>query len=163
MQCAPSSSGLLSSGLHCYSILSHPILNGTPRRTWLRLYFVYALMALRGLTDVFHMENDNMLYVDVAEVKKAARHCGLQIGAEARNLFFPPKDGDRQFIILGTCYFRDAQALGAMVENHLKFWEMGKDRARAAMKGEMWINDMSLSAQYVSFAGAVFFFFCRVC
>ena len=52
-------------------------------------------MAERGLTDVFHMENDNMIYVDVAKVKRAARHCGLKVGAEARNLFFPPKQGDR--------------------------------------------------------------------
>jgi len=94
-----------------------------------RFFYVETLMRTRGLEDVIHLENDVMLYEDVAALLPVLRGNFAHVAAtfDAPNRCVP-----------GFVYFRDAAALTPLVEmlNEL----LGEPHAA-------W-NDMTLIAEY---------------
>jgi hypothetical protein len=102
-----------------------------------RLYALYQLMHVYGLRDVIHVENDQMLYGDVAAAAAAAKACGVDLAMTRIGRRMAP----------AVVYARNASALKGMLDFMLEAISGGPDHA-TAVAGTGWVTDMSLTAAY---------------
>ena len=117
------------------------------RFTMERFFHILRFMELYRLEDVFHLENDNLIYFNTAKyAQTAARSCNLKIGMQARELL-DAKRPNRQFMIAGTVYIKDANALRVVLEYNLRILKRGKSFLLSKLKHKS-VNDMSLMAMY---------------
>ncbi len=111
-----------------------------------RFFYVHALMKLYNLKDVFHLENDNLIYIDIGLYARNARECSMSLGVQARELL-DPKRPKRQFLIAGTVYIKDTDALRMLLKYIISTLQKGVKYLHSRL-GHHQINDMSLMALY---------------
>ena len=112
-----------------------------------RFYHILRFMEIYNLQDVFHLENDNMLFINTDEyVKHVASKCNLQFGLQARELL-DSRRSNRQFLIAGTVYIKNANALRKILNYNLNLLKKGKSFLAARLKHGS-VNDMTLLAIY---------------
>lgn len=104
-----------------------------------RLLSVYAYMKYTGTSNVFHVENDNMIYVDLLQLSKRMNACGVK--------FSIPRAAIDQ-AVTSFIYARTAEAIEHFAQWCVHVFRMGPDRAVRYLNTQ-WINDMTLGAQYL--------------
>ena len=135
--------GLLARLKDVFFVSGNMGVNGNPAdfnlRTLSRMFMVRAYMAGVGRKRrVFHVENDNPVYVDVRTLDKAYKECGYRIASPIRSM---------QFFVLGFAYIADEAALTDMVQFYVDTMAKGVEKVRKQL-GSEWINEMSLTASY---------------
>ena len=114
--------------------------------TMARLFYVHKLMTDLKLTKVFHLENDNLIYFSIDKYATSAEQCKLKVGLEARELLDDTRPA-RQFLIAGTMYIHDANALKAVLDYSIDLLKLGVRHIKKKLKHSQ-INDMTLLALY---------------
>jgi hypothetical protein len=102
-----------------------------------RLWALHGLMASYRLADVVHVENDQMLYGDVAAVVAAARTCGVRLAMTRIGKRMAP----------AVVYAANASALGELLTFMADAIKSGPDAA-SALVGTGWVTDMTLTAAF---------------
>jgi hypothetical protein len=115
-------------------------------RTSARIVYVLAYMKATGLRRVFHVENDNLIYVPLHNLADAIDACQGQSVACGRR-------SDTE-LALGFMYIADHTVLQPLVDFWIKCYSMGKPGLQQLFLQHMnlhtyeWVNDMSLSNLY---------------
>lgn len=104
-----------------------------------RLLSVYAYMNYSGISNVFHIENDNMLYVDLFKLSERMNTCGVK--------FAIPRAAVNQ-AVTSFIYVQTSKSMEHFIEWCVNIFRLGPDKAVQYLKTE-WINDMTLGAQYL--------------
>jgi hypothetical protein len=109
-----------------------------------RLLSIYIYMKKTAQMHVFHIENDNMLYVDLHKLNKRMNECGVNLAV--------PKAAKNQAII-SFIYIKNVHALEQFVKWCLRVFHLGR---RGAIKflNTSSINDMTLTARYLELRGS---------
>ena len=103
-----------------------------------RLLAVYALMENFDLADVFHVENDNLVYFAAETMLHAMNVCDVQFAVPFVSI---------RLAVVGCAFFRSADVLLPFVEFATKVFLMGRDKAVEYL-GTEWVNDMSLLGMF---------------
>lgn len=103
-----------------------------------RLLAVYVLMETFDLTDVFHVENDNLVYFAAETVLHAMNVCDVQFAVPFVSV---------RLAVVGCAFFRNSDALLPFVEFATNVFLMGRDKAVEYL-GTEWVNDMSLLGMF---------------
>jgi hypothetical protein len=112
-----------------------------------RFYHILRFMEIYDVHDIFHLENDNMLFINTAEyVDHVASKCNLEFGLQARELL-DTRRPNRQFLIAGTVFIKNANALRKILNYNLNLLQKGKSFLAARLKHSS-VNDMTLMAIY---------------
>jgi len=124
--------------------MMQPTINGKSNldftsHTMVRVVAVHQLMMVHNLQRVVHIENDQMVYGSIQEVKAAADGCGIRLALT--------KLGAR--LSFATMYVRDAAALKAMLDWILDAISHGTDHAILVAQTQ-WVTDMSLPSAYLA-------------
>lgn len=113
-----------------------------------RLFYVRAAAEKFGLRNIFHIENDNMVYVDLNAYLPTLRACTVRLATTARELHnVRPTMVDGSFFVLGFMYIRDEAALRAMLEHFVALLALGERAVVRELRTDQ-VNDMSLAAHY---------------
>ena len=104
-----------------------------------RLLSVYAYMNYTGVSNVFHIENDNMLYIDLPRLSERMKICGVR--------FAFPRAAINQ-AVTSFIYAETSQAIEHFVRWCVNVFKLGPDMA-AKYLNTTWINDMTLGAHYL--------------
>ena len=113
-----------------------------------RLFYVRTAAEKFGLRNIFHIENDNMVYVDLNAYLPTLAACTVRLATTVRELHnVRPTMTDGSFFVLGFMYIRDEPALRAMLEHFVALLAKGARAVTAEMKTDQ-VNDMSLAAHY---------------
>ena len=112
------------------------------RMTSQRLYYVHAWMHEQNVKNVIHLENDNMLYFDVADWVRKTSSCNVQVATTCREL-----RPTHRFFVAGIMYIRNAVALQIILTEFNKALAAGRKQLTAKFNTK-YINDMSLLANY---------------
>ena len=124
--------------------MMQPTINGKSNldftsHTMVRVVAVHQLMALHGLQRVVHIENDQMVYGSIQDVRAAADGCGIRLALT--------KLGAR--LSFATMYVRDARALKDMLDWILDAISHGTEHAIEVAQTK-WVTDMSLPSAYLA-------------
>lgn len=124
--------------------MMQPTINGKSNldftsHTMVRVVAVHQLMAQLDLQRVVHIENDQMIYGSIQEVRGAADTCGVKLALT--------KLGAR--LSFATIYIRDAPSLKAMLDFILDAISHGTEHAIKVAESR-WVTDMSLPAAYLA-------------
>lgn len=103
-----------------------------------RLLAVFVLMKTFNLVNVFHVENDNLVYFRAVALLQAMDMCEVQLAVP-----FPAI----RVAVVGCAYIRHAEALLPFVEFATNVFMMGRDKAIEYL-GTEWINDMTLLGMF---------------
>ena len=122
--------------------MMQPTMNGKSNMdftmvTMTRLVYVHQLMAVWGVERVVHIENDQMIYGSIQDVKAAAAACGVRLAMTKVGVRLAP----------ATVYARDAAALKDMLDWILGAINKGMEHAILVAQTK-WVTDMSLPAVY---------------
>jgi hypothetical protein len=109
-----------------------------------RLLSIYAYMKKNTQAHVFHLENDNMLYVDLRILAKRMNDCGV-------NLAVPRAAKDQA--VLSFMYVRNVYSLERLVKWWVDVFRLGREDA-VKFLNTSYINDMTLTARYLKLRGA---------
>eukprot|EP00667_Euglena_gracilis_P017995 EG_transcript_19041 len=104
-----------------------------------RMFLLYELALRFNMRHIFHLENDNMLYVGLPGLATAAQGCRIGLG-------IPIVEPEQA--VLSLVYAAGAQALEVYCRHVVGLYKLG----RAALKkrlGTVWITDMSLTAHFL--------------
>lgn len=104
-----------------------------------RLLVLYAYINQTGLTNIFHLENDNMLYGNLYQLAVQMHVCNVSLGI-AR--------AARSQAIASFVFIRNGKAIEHFVRWFLNVFKMGPKKAIEFM-GTPSINDMTLGARYL--------------
>jgi hypothetical protein len=109
-----------------------------------RLLAVYAYMKVMLKSDVFHMENDNLLYFDLIDLMHRMHTCRVYLGL--------PKASSPQ-AVFSFFYVRNADILEHFLRYIIEILRLGRKKAMGYLKTE-WISDMAIASRYFElFAG----------
>jgi hypothetical protein len=111
-----------------------------------RLIAVFAYMKQTGLLDVFHMENDNMVYIDLQQLAVRMHECNVSI-AMAR--------ATTQLAITSFVFIRNVRSIEHFAEWCVSIFRMGPEKASQFLNTTQ-INDMTLGARYLQLFAASF-------
>ena len=105
-----------------------------------RLAYIQALMTQRSMRNVLHLENDNMLYVDVRKevLPVISRSCPMSLGVPFAN---------KEHAIVSFVYIEDAAGITHLISFMNEAYAAGQE-ALVKHVGSEWVNDMTLTAQY---------------
>jgi hypothetical protein len=109
-----------------------------------RLVVIHAYMVKSNLKNVFHMENDNMLYADLKTLSRRMCACSVT--------FAMPKAAVH-LAIVSFIFIHDAWALEQFVRWCIEVFRLGSEKASSYL-GTTFINDMSLGARYLDLRAA---------
>lgn len=109
-----------------------------------RLIAVYAYMNQTGLSNVFHMENDNMMYADLHQLTVRMYECNV-------SLAMPRVSVDQ--VVTSFVFIRNSQSIERFAEWSVSIFRMGPEKA-IQLLGTSWINDMSLGSRYLQMFAA---------
>ena len=104
-----------------------------------RLIIIYEYMAKNNLKNVFHMENDNMLYANLKALSRRMCACSVT--------FAMPK-ASTAHAIASFVFIHDAWAIEQFVRWCIEVFRLGRQKAISYL-GTIWINDMTLGARYL--------------
>jgi len=117
-------------------------------RTSARMLYVLGFMKLSGRRNVFHVENDNLIFVDLLQLADTIVECGITMASGRRNHIE---------LALGFFFATHAEPLQKLVD----FWNEQYQSGKGAMQQQFakhfgvprhdWLNDMSLTALYHKF------------
>lgn len=103
-----------------------------------RLFAVHAYMNVSNATDVFHIENDNMLYIDLANLTQRIHRCRIYFGLTRAST---------SQMVLAFIYLRNASTIEHFLQFVLNIFRLNRTLAIDYLKTD-WINDMSISSKY---------------
>jgi len=103
-----------------------------------RLIYIYVLMKNLGLKNVFHMENDNLLYINLNELLKSFQACKLNFGV--------PFAAKGQAVV-SVLFIRDEQYLKDFIQYVISIFKMGRQKAQELLHTS-YINDMTITYAY---------------
>lgn len=109
-----------------------------------RLLSIYIYMKKNDQVHVFHIENDNMLYVDLYKLNKRMKECRVSLAV--------PKAA-KNIAVVSFMYIRSFHALEQLVEWCVRVFHLGRNGAIKFMKSSF-INDMTLTARYLDLLGS---------
>ena len=112
------------------------------RHTSARLYYVNAWMKQSSVSSCFHLENDNMIYFNVAHWMEDTKSCGASIAITCREM--KPK---RKFMVAGVVFIRSWKHMDTILCALTSFLAQGREILTAQI-GNEWVNDMSLLGEY---------------
>eukprot|EP00284_Hemiselmis_tepida_P011856 CAMPEP_0174932404 /NCGR_PEP_ID=MMETSP1355-20121228/35681_1 /TAXON_ID=464990 /ORGANISM="Hemiselmis tepida, Strain CCMP443" /LENGTH=774 /DNA_ID=CAMNT_0016178813 /DNA_START=153 /DNA_END=2474 /DNA_ORIENTATION=+ len=114
-------------------------------RTSARMLYVLGFMKVSGRSKVFHVENDNLVFMDIARLAEVILGCGISMASGRRNHIE---------IALGFFFASTADPLQKLVDFWIRQYQSGKTamqnevRKHFGVANHEWLNDMSLSALY---------------
>ncbi|CAF2135490.1 unnamed protein product [Rotaria magnacalcarata] len=109
-----------------------------------RLFAIHAYMQATNTSDVFHVENDNMLYMDLVDLTKRMHMCHVYL-ALAR--------ASHSHAVISIAYIRNASTLAHFIRFITDIYRLNRTRAIEHLKTD-WINDMTIASRYLElFAG----------
>ena len=109
-----------------------------------RLIAVYAYMNQTGLSNVFHIENDNMVYADLYQLTVRMYECNV-------SLAMPRATVDQA--VTSFVFIRNSRSIEQFAEWCVSIFRMGPEKA-VQFLGTEWINDMSLGSRYLQMFAA---------
>jgi hypothetical protein len=115
-------------------------------RTSARMLYVHAYMKIHSKQNVFHLENDNLVYTDLETYAHAIIACGLHMAAGQRN---------KHEAVLGFFFAQSSDVLLHMIEFWIEQWTAGPRQIRlnfaeyVHVRDVMFLNDMSMSMLYM--------------
>ncbi|CAM2729959.1 unnamed protein product [Rotaria socialis] len=104
-----------------------------------RLVALYAYMNQTKLCNVFHMENDNMLYIDLNRLAMRMLECNVSIAI--------PRAAIDQ-AVMSFIFVKSSRIMEHFVEWCVNVFRMGPEKA-VKFLNTSWINDMTLGARYL--------------
>ncbi|CAF0926658.1 unnamed protein product [Adineta steineri] len=107
--------------------------------TFERLLSIYAYMLKTRQVHVFHIENDNMLYIDLQELGRRMNDCEVRLA-------IPKASND--LAIFSFIYIKNVQALEQFVQWCVNVFRLGRRNAIKFLN-TTYINDMTLGARYL--------------
>eukprot|EP01047_Picozoa_sp_COSAG01_P015305 COSAG01_NODE_765_length_13738_cov_21.521870_7_plen_466_part_00 len=110
--------------------------------TSLRLYYLHAWMYTTNATDMFHLENDNLVFFNAATWVRRTSVCRVRMATTCREMRLA-----RRFMIPGIVYVHNAAALASVLDESLALLARGKTTTIQVL-GTEWVNDMSLVAHF---------------
>lgn len=114
------------------------------RLTSERLFAIYAFMKVTGKSDVFHLENDNMLYGDLDVLLHRMRVCRVFLG-------FPR--AAREYAVISFLYIRNAYALEHFLRFIIEVFRLGRIKAVNYIN-QTYINEMTIASRYLDLFSA---------
>ncbi|CUG90159.1 Hypothetical protein, putative [Bodo saltans] len=110
-----------------------------------RFFALHGVMRLKNLKNIFHFENDNMVYADMRPAVIAAERCGYAIGTTFAN---------RKQAIPGTLYIRDASSIEALCQFIVSFLSCGELFGRKfTSRMKDYANDMTYMMTFYQLYG----------
>ena len=109
-----------------------------------RLLALHAYMNLTRKQDVFHMENDNMLYTNLTQLKYRMHECGIRLA-------FPRASAAE--VVISFLYIHDTSSIEHFVQYITYIFRLGRSKA-ADFMNKTWINDMTIASRYLDTFGA---------
>ena len=106
-----------------------------------RLFALYAYMNVESKSNIFHMENDNLLYFDLIDLMHRMRTCGIHLGI--------PRASPSQ-AVFAFLYIRNADILEHFLRYTTEVFRLGRKKSMQYLKTE-WINDMTIAGRYLDF------------
>ncbi|KAG2381249.1 hypothetical protein C9374_006238, partial [Naegleria lovaniensis] len=85
-----------------------------------RLFYVYAVMKFEKLENVFHLENDNLIYVKLEQVLKALQECSVKFGVP----FAEPHQA-----VVSFMFVQNQEAMLDLIDYILQVFAMGSEKA----------------------------------
>lgn len=111
-----------------------------------RFFALHGLMKLKGLTNVIHFENDNMVYGDMRPVVDAAERCGYRLASTFAN---------HKHVIPGVLYIRDAMSIEALCQFIVSFLSCGETFGRKfTPRFKDYANDMTYMMTFYQLYGS---------
>jgi hypothetical protein len=109
-----------------------------------RLFALYAYMTVNRKSNVFHIENDNMLYYDLTDLMHRMHACCVYLGLTRASL---------TQVVFSFLYVRSASILEHFLRFTIEVFRLGRTKAMDYLKTE-WINDMTITSQYLDLFAA---------
>ena len=109
-----------------------------------RLLTLHAYMNMTRRLNVFHLENDNMLYMNLSDLLSRMQACHVRLA-------FPKAASHRA--ITSFVYSRSSHDLEHFVRYVIQIFRLGRTEAIKLLKTS-WINDMTIGAHYLSLYAA---------
>jgi len=109
-----------------------------------RLFSIHAYMKRNTQIPVFHIENDNMLYVNLRKLSKRMDECGVNLAV--------PKAAMNQAVV-SFIYIRNAHVLEQFIKWCIRVFQLGRPNAIKFLNTSF-INDMTLTARYLELRGS---------
>jgi hypothetical protein len=109
-----------------------------------RLLAVHAYMNMTRKWNVFHMENDNMLYVSLKDLLSHMRACDVHLGLPKAAL---------HTAVTSFVYARNPYALEHFVRYTIEIFRLGRQNAIDFLN-TTWINDMTIAGRYLDLYAA---------
>jgi hypothetical protein len=110
-----------------------------------RLLSIHSYMKKNSEVHVFHIENDNMLYVDLRKLNRRLNKCGVNLAV--------PRAAVGQAVI-SFIYIKNFHALEKFVKWCLSVFRLGRSGAMKFLNTSF-INDMTLTARYLELRGSL--------
>jgi hypothetical protein len=109
-----------------------------------RLFALYAYMNVELKSNIFHIENDNLLYFDLIDLMHRMHTCGIHLGITKAS----PSQAVFSFL-----YVRNAGILEHFLRYTVEVFRLGRKKAMDYLKTE-WINDMTIAGRYLDLFAA---------
>ena len=109
-----------------------------------RLIAVYAYMNQTGISNVFHIENDNMVYADLYQLVKRMYECNVSIAMARLNV---------NLAVTSFVFIRNSRSIEQFMDWCVNIFRMGPEKA-VQFLGTAWVNDMALGARYLQLFAA---------
>ena len=109
-----------------------------------RLLALHTYMNMTRRLNVFHLENDNMLYMNLSDLLPRMHTCHVRLA-------FPKAASGRA--ITSFVYARSSYDLEHFVRHVIQIFRLGRTEAIKLLKTN-WINDMTIGAHYLSLYAA---------
>lgn len=109
------------------------------RLTTERLFAVYAYMNVTRKSNIFHMENDNMLYFNLSNLLSRMHKCKIYLGIIRASV---------SQAVLSFMYIQSASALEHLLRYIIQVFRLGKTESVKYLNTE-YVNDMTITARYL--------------
>lgn len=104
-----------------------------------RLFALHAFMKASGTSDVFHLENDNMLYSDLNNLLHRMRTCQVFLGIPRAS---------KEYAVISFLYIRNAYAIEHFLRFIIDVFRLGPAKAVKYIN-VTYINEMTFTALYL--------------
>ena len=107
-----------------------------------RLYILSAWMRRVNAKNIFHLENDNMIYFNVAEWVQKTGVCNVRVAMTCRQL-----QQEARFMVAGVVFVRSWADIDTILRDVNALLSKGENKVKDLI-GSEWVNDMSLIAHH---------------